>query len=95
MNGYLEEISKSKYLALVPANESIEKINKYEELWSKVRDLIMSITKNSDEYEETYMKRKFNSDDKLPLNNTIEIYSMITFVRAVFYENNKYYQQVF
>ena len=35
-------------LTLVPTNESKEKIKKYEELWSKIKDLIRSITKNSD-----------------------------------------------
>ena len=30
------------------------------------------------------MKIKFNSDDELPLNKTIEIPSMITVVRAIF-----------
>ena len=30
------------------------------------RDLIRSITKNSNDYDEKYMKVKFNSDDKLP-----------------------------
>ena len=95
VNGYFEEINKSKYLTLVPTNESKEKIKKYEELWSKIRDLIRSITKNSDDYDEKYMKIKFNSDDELPLNKMIEIPSMIIVVRAVFHENNKYYPQVF
>ena len=40
-------------------------------------------------------KLKLNSDNKLPLNKTIEIASMITVVRGVFPENNKYYLQVF
>ena len=31
----------------------------------------MSITKNSDDYDEKYMKINFNSDDELPLNKTI------------------------
>ena len=33
----------------------------------KIRDLIRSITKNLDDYDEKYMKIKFSSDDKLPL----------------------------
>ena len=70
-------------------------INKYEELWSKIRDLIILITKNSDDYDGEYMKIKFNSDDELPLNKTIEIPCMIIVARAVFHENNKYYPQVF
>ena len=40
------------------------------------------------------MKIKLNSDDKLPLNKTIEIPIMIIVNRAVFNENNKYYPQV-
>ena len=41
------------------------------------------------------MKIKFSSDDELTLNKTIEIPSMTIVVRAIFYENNKYYPQVF
>ena len=41
------------------------------------------------------MKIKFNSDDGLPVNKTIEIPSMIIVVSAGFNENNKYYPQVF
>ena len=50
----LEEINTSKYLTLVPNNESKEKISNYKELWSKIRDLIRLITKNSDDYDEKY-----------------------------------------
>ena len=32
VNGYFEEINKSKYLTLVPTNESKEKIKKYKKL---------------------------------------------------------------
>ena len=79
------------YLTVVPINESKEKIRKYEELWSKIRDLIWSIIKNSDDYDEEYMKVKFNSNDDLPINKMIEIHKVAIVVRAVFHENNKYY----
>ena len=91
----MEEINGNKYLALVPINESKEKKKKYEELWSKIRDLIRSLTKNSDHYDEKYIKIKFNSDDELPQNKAIEIPSMTIIVRVIFLENEKYYQQVF
>ena len=55
-NGYFEETNTSKYLMLVPTNNSKEKTRKYEELWSKIRDLIRSMTKNSHDYYEKYMK---------------------------------------
>ena len=41
------------------------------------------------------MKIKFDSDDDLPLNKTIEIPTVTAVVRSVFHENNKYYRQVF
>ena len=64
---------------------------KYEELWSKIRNLIRSITKNSDDYDEKYTKLKFDLDDDLPFNETKEIHDVPIVVRAVFHENNKYY----
>ena len=97
VNGYFEEINGNKYLTLVPTNESKEKIKKYEVLWIKIRDLIGSVTTNSDDYDydEKYMNIKLNSDDDLPLNKTVEIPTITIVVRAIFLENNKYYSQVF
>ena len=54
-----------------------------------------SVTKNSDDYDEKYMKIKFDSDDDSPLNETIKIHNMTIVVKAMFYENNKYYRQAF
>ena len=72
-----------------------EKIKKYGELWSKIRDLIRSMTKNLDDYDEKYMEIKFKSNEKLPLSKIVEIPNMIIVVRATFHENSKYYRQVF
>ena len=49
----------------------------------EIRDLISSITKNSDDYDEKYMKIKFNSDGELPLNKTIKIRSMVIVARLL------------
>ena len=54
-------------------------------------ELIRSLTKIADDYDEKYMKIKFDLDDDLPLNKT-KICSMIIFV---FHENNKYYPQYY
>ena len=72
-----------------------KKRKKEEELWNKIKDLIRSMTKNSDDYDEKYMKIKFSSDEKLPLNKMIEILSVIIVVRAVFHKNSKCYPQVY
>ena len=63
-------------------------------LWIKIRDLIRSITKNADDYDEKHMKIKFDSDGNLPSNKTIEIPIVAIVVWAIFHGNNKYYPQV-
>ena len=45
----------------------------------------MLIAKNSDNYDEKYVKINFNSDDELPLNKTIKIPIMTIVVKAVFH----------
>ena len=42
-------------LTLGPTNESKQKIKEDKELWSNLRDLIRSVTKNLDDYDEKYM----------------------------------------
>ena len=56
--------------------------------------MIVSITKILDGFEK-YVKIKFDSDNKLPLNKIMEIPIMTIVFRAVFLENNKYYSQFF
>ena len=86
ISGYFEESNRNKYFTLV---------KRYEELWTKIRDFIRSKTVNSDNNDEKYMKIKFNFDDHLPLNKTLELRNMIIVVSSVFHEGNKYYPQVF
>ena len=75
VNEYFEEINGNKYLMLVPTTDSKEKVRKYKELWSTIRDLIRSIAKNSDDYDTKHMNVKCNSDENLPLSK-IEILIM-------------------
>ena len=42
-----------------------------------------------------YLKIKFNSDDELHLNKTIEMSTVTIVIRVIFLENNKCYPQVF
>ena len=58
---YIKESNWNNYLTLVPTDESRDKLKKYEQLWSKINDLIIrSRNNNSDDYDEKYMKIKFS-----------------------------------
>ena len=59
VNEYFEKINKSKFLVLFPTNESKEKTKTHKELYNKIRDLIRSITKNSDGYYKKIYENQF------------------------------------
>ena len=42
-----------------------------------------------------YTEIEFNAEEDLPLKKMLELYNMIIIVRSVFYEDKKYYLQVF
>ena len=75
--------------------ETRRNIPKWDVTSIKIRYLIRSVTKKSDDYDEKYIKIKFDTDDKLSLNKTIKIPIIIIVIRAVFHENNINYPQVF
>ena len=64
-------------------------------LCNKIRGLIRSMTNNSDNTDEKYMKTKFDLDNDLPLKKTLEVHNIIIVVRSVFHEDSKLYLQVF
>ena len=82
-------------MTLIPTDKSKDNLKTYEEIWSKSKYLVRSTNNNSDEYDEKYMKIKFNSDDHLPLKKQNKIYGIIIVVRFVFNDSNKHYPQVF
>ena len=70
---------------LVPTDENKDTRKKYEELQKIIRYLIRSLTNSSDNYDEKFMKIKFDSDD----------YIMIVAVRSIPHESNKYFRKTF
>ena len=80
---------------LVHTDEIKETLKKYEELWTKITNFLRSKTDNSDDNDKKYMKIKFDLDDDLPLNKTLEPRDMLRVIISVFHEGSRYYSQVF
>ena len=73
-DGFIEEKGGNKYLNIAFTDNNDGVLKKYKEVWSGIKSCIEKINNNkSGEYEKDYMKIKFNSDDKLPLNKQIKI----------------------
>ena len=56
ITAFIEESNGNKYLPLVPNDEIKDALKKFEELWSKSRDLIRSISNSSDDYEKEHIE---------------------------------------
>ena len=53
------------------------------------------ITNTSSDYDEKYIKIKFNSSDNLPSNKILNLYNLTIVVRSVFQKDKKYHPKVF
>ena len=92
-NGYIEESNVNKSLTLVPTDESKDKLKKYGKIWGKNKGFIRSTYNNSDDYVEKYIKSNFIQLMIYPRKTTLKFYDIITIVRSVFNDSNKYYPQ--
>ena len=70
-------------------------MEKYTELWNRIKSLIEKINYKPAEYGKDFMKIKLNSDDIVPLNKILKLHNLTIIVRSVFQEDNKYYPQGF
>ena len=92
LDGYIEENNGNKYLTLVSTDKNKETLKKYTKLWDKIKDLINTVTNTSGDYDEKYMKIKFNSGNNLPLNKVLKLHNLTMVDRYVFQEDKKYHK---
>ena len=66
------------------------------EVFCEIKSGIEKINNNkSGKYEKDYMKIRFDSDDKLPLNKQLKFLFVAIVIRSVFEDDGKYYHQAF
>ena len=95
VDGYSEEKNRNKYISLVSTDTNKEVLIKFTKIWNRVKILIKKINDKPGDYDEKYIKNKFNSDGYLSLNKILKLRNMTVLIRSVFQEDNRYYPQVF
>ena len=66
VDGCIDRKNGKKYLTQVSTDKNKEVLTKYTERLDKIKNLIKKIDYKPGDYDEKYMKIKFNSDDNLP-----------------------------
>ena len=70
IDGYIEEKKGNEFLNIASTENNGEVLKKYKEVLNRIKSCIEKINNNkSGEYQKDYMKIKFDSDAKLPLNS--------------------------
>ena len=83
-SGYIEEKNGNIYLIFDSTDGNKELFKKYNDVFDGIRDEIKEICSGECDYEEDYMKIKFNSDDDLPLNKPLKFHLMTIIIRSGF-----------
>ena len=81
-------------IALTDRNSEV--LRKYSEVWNGVKNCIEKANNTElGEYDEDYMKIKFNSDGDIPLNKQLYLPTITVIIRNVFEKDDKYYLRFF
>ena len=90
-SGYIEKKGVNKYLSFDPIDENKELLKKYNNVFDGIMHKIKEVINDECDYEEDFMKIKFNSDDNLPLNKPLNFHNITMTIRSVFEEDRKPY----
>ena len=94
-SGYIEEKNENKYLIFDSTDGNKELLEKYNDVWNRIKNKIKAVTSRKCDYEKDFMKIKFNSDDDLQVNKPLKFHLMTITIRSVFEEDDKLYPQGF
>ena len=96
LDGFINEKNGNKYLNITLTDSNNDVLIKYAEVWNGIKDQIKKINNDSIvEYDKDYMKIKFDSADKLPLDKVLKFHAVIIIIRNVIERDGKYYPQIF
>ena len=80
----ISEKNRNKYLTFASTVKNKKVLEKYTNLWDKIKYHIQTISADkSGEYERDCMEIKFNSDDDLPLNKVLKVHNLTNIVRSM------------
>ena len=82
---YFEKYVENKYLVFALTDKNREALGNYTELWNKIKNEIETIREIEPiKYEKDLLKIRFESDNNLSLDRTLNILVCVISVKSVF-----------
>ena len=69
----------------------------YNQIWDKIKELINSIDDVNFKFSGYFRNRgiiRFDTDDTLPLDSMVNVYSMTIFIKSIYRTYNRFYPQI-
>ena len=90
---FKKDNSDNVWYLIIFGNEIVLRI--FANIWKSIRTKIEENTDGIVQYNEDYMRIKFESNDNLPTDKTANICLATVVIRSAFAQNGKYYPQLF
>ena len=96
LKGYFRYYKDKKELEFIMEDQVQAKI--YNQIWYKIKELINSIDDVNFEFSDYFRNRgiiTFDTDDTLPLDSMVNVYSMTIFIKSIYRTYyNRFYPQI-
>ena len=70
-------------------------LRKLVNIWKSIKVKIEENTGGIVQYDKYYMRTKFESNDNLPTDNTVNMHLVTIIIRSIFAQNGKFYPELF
>ena len=80
---------------LIISDDDDDVFRKLGDIFKSIRDKITEKALDTIEYDEDYVKIRFDSNNILPVDKDVNIHLATIVIRAIFAQDGKYYPQLF
>ena len=96
LKGYFRYYKDKKELEFIIEDQAQVKI--YNQIWNKIKELINNVDGVNFKFSDYFKNRgiiRFDTDDTLPLDSMVNVYSMTIFIKSIYRTYyNRFYQQI-
>ena len=96
LKGYFRYYKGKKELEFIMEDQVQAKI--YNQIWDKIKELINNVDGVNFKFSDYFKNRgiiRFDTDDTLPLDSMINVYSITIFIKSIYRTNyNRFYPQI-
>ena len=93
INGQFKKGKDDVWYLIISDDDDV--FRKLADVFRSIRDKITEKTLDTIEYDEDYMKIRFESNNILPVDKDVDIHLATIVIRAIFAQDGKYYPRLF